>query len=83
MIPNSPLVLMCPKIHRCLVGMKDPKLIKDKDSTVHTTEYWSKRNPTVKPLNKSILHSKGSGGMFGLHLNIKHVFFHALSFVGY
>ena len=23
---------------------------KDKDSTVHKTEYWSKRNPTGKPL---------------------------------
>ena len=29
--------------------MYKKKINKDKDSTVHTTEYRSKRNPTVKP----------------------------------
>ena len=62
-VPTSTLILMWINTHRCLVHMKDPKLIhesspskyksrsryirrqnKDKDSTVHTTQYRKKKS---------------------------------------
>ena len=59
MVPTSSLFQMWIKTNRCLVSMKDltdvsspikyksrykMKINKDKDSTVYTTEYWSKKS---------------------------------------
>ena len=67
------------KTHRCLVHMKDPLLIHESSpsTSVHTTEYGSKGNQTVKPRwaqqQTLILHTRVVPVNRGLYKYIKNL----------